>query len=207
MNKNFSLILNIVLAVAVAVLYYLHFADKVATSTSVATTDTTLIKLPEVTPGILKKSKTVFVNTDSLLENYTFYKKSKAGLEARKNRIEGQIEAQQRDFEKQAMAFQDKASKGLITNEEEGRNMEAKLMKQRDDILAYRDRETTKLIEEEKKIDEKLYNLIHNYVKRYCAKTNYQYVLGYSRGSGILYASDSLDITADVLEGLNKESK
>ena len=207
MNKNFSLILNIVLAVAVAVLYYLHFADKVSTTASAGTSDTSLTKLPEVTPGVLKKSKTVFVNTDSLLENYTFYKKSKADLEAKRDRIEKQIEAQQRTFEGQAMAFQEKASKGLITSEEEGRNMEAKLMKQRDEILAYRDRETNKLIEEEKKIDEKLYTLIHNYVKRYCAKTNYQYVFGYSRGSGILYANDSLDITNDVLEGLNKESK
>jgi outer membrane protein len=33
---------------------------------------------------------------------------------------------------------------------------------------------------------------------------NYFYVMGYQRGNGILFANDSLDITKQVLEELNK---
>jgi outer membrane protein len=33
---------------------------------------------------------------------------------------------------------------------------------------------------------------------------NYYYVLGYQRGNGILFANDSLDITKQVLQELNK---
>jgi hypothetical protein len=42
--------------------------------------------------------------------------------------------------------------------------------------------------------------------KKY-ANTNYAYILGYSPGSGILFAHDSLDITPEVVQGLNAEAK
>jgi Skp family chaperone for outer membrane proteins len=32
---------------------------------------------------------------------------------------------------------------------------------------------------------------------------NYKFILGYQRGSGILLANDSLDITKDVIRGIN----
>ena len=34
---------------------------------------------------------------------------------------------------------------------------------------------------------------------------NYEFILGYQKGGGILLANDSLDITQQILEGLNKK--
>jgi outer membrane protein len=208
MNKNFSLILNIVLAIAVAVLYYLHFADKMSTTASTSTnSDTTLAKLPEVTPGILKKSKTVFVNIDSLLANYSYYKKTNAELEARRIRIQKQLETQQIALEQQYRDAQEKDAKGLFLSEDDARNTQIKLSTLQQNLLTYKEKEERAFANDEQKFNKKLYDYIHNYIKRYCAKANYEYVLGYNGGYNILYASDSLDITSDVLSGLNKEAK
>jgi len=61
--KNASLILNIVLAIAVAVLYYLHFKGN--------STDAT----PTAVPTESKGKAIVYVNVDSLLTKYDFFQR------------------------------------------------------------------------------------------------------------------------------------
>ncbi len=64
--KSLSLSLNILLLLAVAVLYYLHFST---TKTTVA--PATINKLPLVATKMdVKASTTVYVNYDSLMDNY-----------------------------------------------------------------------------------------------------------------------------------------
>ncbi len=205
MNKNVSLGINVVLAIAVAVLYYLHFKSPSTTATASDSSSDSTVTI-EVTPSEVKNSKIVFVNTDSLLANYAFVKKAKADLESRGKRVESQVLNQQNDLQKQVQAYQEKGSKGLLTAEEM-QNTEGHLMKQRDDLLAYREREMGKLMEEEKRIDDQLFKTVNAFMKRYCEKTHYQFVLSKTGGAGLLFADDSLDITKDVLEGLNKEYK
>jgi len=43
------------------------------------------------------------------------------------------------------------------------------------------------------------------YLDSNSAQYNYRYVLGASFGGNVLYANDSLDITQQVIEGLNAE--
>jgi outer membrane protein len=50
-----------------------------------------------------------------------------------------------------------------------------------------------------------LYAKLSSYLKEYNKGKNYTFILGYQKGGGILFANDSLDITREVLDGLNKE--
>jgi outer membrane protein len=61
-NNNTSLIWNIVLSLAVAVLFFLHFSSK--SSESGAATD----------GAVVAGRRTVYVQVDSLLKNYDFFK-------------------------------------------------------------------------------------------------------------------------------------
>jgi len=73
MNKNISLVLNVVLAIAVAILYYLHFASTPASNDVATHIDTTAAAKPIVlTPKEIKESKIVYVNLDVLNEQYCF---------------------------------------------------------------------------------------------------------------------------------------
>jgi outer membrane protein len=74
--KNLSLILNAVLLVAVAVLFYLHFSSaspkKVSGSETATTGDLTV----------------AFINADSLIDQYAFIDDRKVILEAKVKKLE-----------------------------------------------------------------------------------------------------------------------
>jgi outer membrane protein len=54
---------------------------------------------------------------------------------------------------------------------------------------------------------EEFYGNIFEYIKSYNKENGYEFVLGYSKGGGILFADASLDVTKKIVEGLNKEYK
>ena len=52
-----------------------------------------------------------------------------------------------------------------------------------------------------------MYENISDYLKAYGDKNNLQLVLTYSRGSDVLYANQGLEITNEVIAGLNEAHK
>ena len=199
--KNLSLILNAVLLVAVAILYVLHFSSPAPAVTSTAPADTTVAYADAGVAAV--GPQTVYVNTDTLLTRYEFFKKSKAALEARGRRLENDLAARGRTLESEYMSAQQRAQSGTLT-QQEGAQLEQQLVKKQQDLVAYRDKVTQELVTEEQRLNEELNRNISNYLKDYGRDRRYTYVLGYSPGNGsVLYAADSLDITAQVLKGLN----
>jgi len=71
--------------------------------------------------------------------------------------------------------------------------------------MAYRDKNAQELAQEEGKKTEDILNKIHEYLKEFNGGDKYDMVIGYSKGGGVLYAKEDLDITKQVLEGLNKK--
>ena len=62
------------------------------------------------------------------------------------------------------------------------------------------------LDEEQAKKQEELYSNIREYIKKHHAENKYEFVLGYSsNGGGILYADNAVDVTQQIIDGLNKE--
>jgi outer membrane protein len=71
--------------------------------------------------------------------------------------------------------------------------------------MQYRDRVSQQLAQEEQGKIEELYGNITDYLKDYTKDKPYRLVLGYSKGGGILFADNSLEITNEVLTGLNQQ--
>jgi outer membrane protein len=189
--KNASLVLNAVLAVAVAVLYYLHFSDK--TTTEPVSADAT--KSAPV-------RKTVYVNVDSLLTNYDYFKDTRKVLESKRFQLDNELNNKGRSLQNEVAFFQQRAQTMTM---EQGRATEAALQKKQQDLMAYRDRIVQQLAAEEQKKNEELYNQIHDYLKKVNKQNQYDFVMGYSRGGGILFADSTLDATRTIIGGLNKE--
>lgn len=190
--KNASLVLNIVLAIAVAILYYLHFKDRQPAEAAVKT------------PVAVKAKENVYVNVDSLLTKYEFFKDTQKVLESKKFQLENELATKGRNLQNKAAFFQQKAPTMTM---EQGRATEASLQKEQQDILQYRERAAQSLALEEQKKNEELYNKIYDYLKKYNAENKYEFVLGYTKGGGILFADTDNDVTKKVLDGLNKEYK
>lgn len=190
--KNASLVLNIALAIAVAILYYLHFKDRKPAESAV--------KIPATVQG----KENVYVNVDSLLTKYEFFKDTQKVLESKKFQLENELATKGRNLQNKAAFFQQKAPTMTM---EQGRATEAALQKEQQEILQYRERAAQGLALEEQKKNEELYNKIYEYLKKYNTQNKYEFVLGYTKGGGILFANTDNDVTKKVLDGLNQEYK
>jgi outer membrane protein len=190
--KNASLVLNVVLAIAVAVLYYLHFKDRQPTEPAVKT------------PTEAKGKEIVYVNVDSLLTRYDFFKDTQKVLESKRFQLENDLASKGRNLQNKAAFFQQRAATMTM---EQGRATEASLQKEQQELLQYRERAAQNLAVEEQQKNEELYNKIYDYLKKYNSQNKYEFVLGYTKGGGILFAEGSNDVTSKVLDGLNKEYK
>jgi outer membrane protein len=189
--KNASLILNVVLTIAVAILYYLHFKGSQPAGAS------TLAK-----PAEAKGRAIVYVNVDSLLTKYEFFKDTQKVLESKRFQLENDLANKGRNLQNKVAFFQQRAA---TMTQEQGRATEASLQKEQQDILAYRERAAQGLASEEQAKNKQLYDQIYDYLKKVNAQNKYEFVLGYTKGGGILFADPSADQTKAILDGLNKE--
>jgi outer membrane protein len=193
--KNISLALNAILVIAVAVLYYLYFKKPVATESSATVSKDSVLPFPKSDVSI------VHVNTDTLLHNLDFYKTKKAEFEAKQERIKKDLEAESNKLQNDAEAYQ---QRGGIMTESERAKAEEELMRRQENLMKKKDEMIEKLDNEQSKFSEELHTKLNSYLKDYNKDKNYTYILGYSKGGGILLANDSLDVTNQILEGLNK---
>lgn len=190
--KNASLALNAVLLVAVAGLYFLHFSVK---SSASSTTDST---------GTVGGKPIVYVNSDSLLTQYDFFKDAQKAFEQKRTQLDLDINTRGTVLQRKIQQFQQTAG-GMIAAEAQA--LQLRLQKEGNDFEQYRQKAANDLAQEEAKKNEELYNNISNYIKKYNRENGYHFVLGYSKGGGILFANPDLDVTKKIIDGLNKEYK
>jgi outer membrane protein len=189
--KNASLAINAVLAIAVAVLYYLHFKSQQPDA-------------PTEAPKTVEGRKLVYVNIDSIANNYEYFKDTRKVLESKQYQLENDIQNRGRNLQNKVAFFQQRAQTMTM---EQGRAAEASLQKEQQDLMAYRERAAQGLAVEKAKKDEELYNQIFDYLKRQNGKNKYEMVLGYQKGGNILFADAGSDATKRIIDGLNKEYK
>jgi outer membrane protein len=190
--KNLSLALNGVLIVAVGILYYLHFNGK-----STAHSDNTVAS----GPMSVSSKGIVFVNSDSLLESYDFYKDQKTKFEAEQNRIQNELKNESDKLQKDAAIYQQQA---IGMTDMERQQKEQQLGMRQQNLMEKKDAMLGRLDEMQSSSSEELYTKLNNYLREFNADKNLQFVLGYQKGGGILFANDSLNVTRQVIEGLNK---
>jgi outer membrane protein len=182
-----SFILNIISLTGVIVLFVLYFIspkqkDKMARSTM----------------------NIGFVNSDSVMVNYEMVKDMKTVLEAKQSEAENSYATQQKTFEAQVAQYQKNVQANTLSIAD-AQKTEKYLTQAQQNLLDLKEKLTSTLADEEMKMNVALMDSIMNYLKRYNKDKSYDYILGFSKGSGILYANDSLDVTKDVIEALNKE--
>lgn len=86
----------------------------------------------------------------------------------------------------------------------QGKALEENLMKKQQNLRVYQEDLSRKLRQKEAELNNELYKTISDYLNEYGNQNNLQLVLTYSRGSDVLYANEGLEITNEVIEGLNK---
>lgn len=202
--KNLQTSLNIVFAIGILFLLYLHFfSDGVSGPQEAGKQKASAprVILPDSgnTMGAV-----AFVNTDTLLNKFESFKTMRQGFERKSMQAENELATRMRALESEYMDVQKKIQAGTMT-ETLIKDAEQTLGRKQQELAMLREERTGQLMEEEKNLSKKLNDQIFDYMQEFAPVHGFKYVLGYTRGGGILYAADSLDITASVLEGLNSK--
>ena len=195
MNKK-HLIIESILAVALVVLYILHFTSGKSTVSSVAATSAG-------TP-IAHSGNIAYVYIDSLLNNYDSYHDMRASLAQKQKSMEAELTNKGRNYEKALGDYQEKAQKGLITRSE-AQKLEQQLGAEQQNLVRLRDQLNQQLAEEEQVLNRRLINDIVVYLKEYNKDGRYNFIMSNTFGGSLLNSPDSLNITKDVLKGLNEQ--
>jgi len=148
----------------------------------------------------------VYVNLDSLTQNYLLTKDLAAELQEKANKLEAELTNKGKKFEANLADLQNKAQKGLETRAKLA-EMEQQLGVEQQNLLQLRDNYSQQMAEEQAVMQRKIVQAIMDYLKEYNADRRYKFILGDTFDAKILYADPSLDITAPVLEGINAKYK
>jgi outer membrane protein len=148
----------------------------------------------------------VYVNTDTLLNNYEYYKDVVKEFENKSFALENELQRKAQSFQNEVQLFQRRVQAGGLS-EQQALTQQSALQKKEQDIMMYRENAAGNLQQDQAKKTDELLNNINAYLGKYNKSDKYDMVIGYSKGGGVLYAKEDLDITQDVLKGLNEEYK
>ena len=215
--KNLSLILNGILAVAVAVLYYLHFScsagcsasnamktDSLSSATGAdAFGDSAMAYIPDSLPPA---GNVAFLNFEQLTEKYQFYKDGVKTLESDFRSKQTELATRTKKWEEDVMRYQQLAPS---MNEETRAGKEQQLAEDEKKLYAFRDALEGSFSGKEAEFNKAFLTKLDGYFSKLGKEKNYDYVFVYSKGgpSYIVYANDKLNITNYTLQGLNSQYK
>ncbi len=195
--KNISLYLNIVLFVAVTLLYVDRFGnagDDHNSGENVASL--------EQDSSVLN-AEIVFVNVDSLLSGYDYYNDLKTQLLKQQQQLEANLNSKSKAFERKTLEFQQKVEKHLVT-QRQGQEMQQQLYVEQQNLLQLRDQLQMQLMEQEQSMNKMMYNEIHAYLAEYNKTANHKYIISNATGgSTLLFGEPELNITNIIMAGLN----
>jgi outer membrane protein len=195
--KNISILINIVLALAVSVLYYLHFSQKNNNNVSSAKTF--------ASPANPSTLKIAYLNLDSLNKYITYIKTNKEKFENEQKDIEATIENEIKKFEQQKSDFQNKFSGSSQPTQQELEQMQNTLYQQQQAIETKKQSLAQALSEKSSKFMEDIEKKLKEFLGNYNKDKKYSFI--FNVGSGFEYMSikdSTMDISKDVIEGMNK---
>jgi len=190
--KNFSFILNVVLLLLVAYLYYVHF------SSSKKTAVTTTQKFKD--SGTSYGNKVAYIDLDSLQSSYEYYKILKADFERKQVASNNEVANLQKRYQTRAMQLQQKGAT-MTPQEQEAAMNEINQMQQ--GLQAKKQSLDNDLFNSNSKMKEDILTKIQNFLKEYNKDGRFDYVFSYEPGL-MFYKDSALNITPDVINGLNE---
>ncbi len=195
--KKALYIVNAVLIIAVGGLYYLHFS-----ASGVA--ESTLERAVEEGEFATLEESIVYVNFDTLLNNYDMFYDYERKLMERQQELENELNAKSREYERQVSNYQDQVQKGLVTRSQ-AQEMELELMQKQQELMQLQEEYRQELREEEQVMNRQIHHSIYEYLEEYNKDKGYQFILSQTFGGAVLYSKKDLDVTYDIINGLNEK--
>jgi outer membrane protein len=189
--KGTSLIFSIALAVAVIVLFILHFTGT-GKSSSIATGNQ-----PNEDRGALRIA---YVKADSLIVNYDLAQFLHDEFTKKQEAFTSEYSAKRSAFEREAAEFQQKIQRGGFLTEQRAVQERDRLVSKEQEISKLDQELSAKLAELQQANQKELIDSLINYLKIYNADKKFDYILN---SADILIGPESKNITSEVLKKMN----
>ena len=193
--KNTSLILSVVSLVAVVVFGVISLTGKNSANVETANGEAT---------EAVAKGAIVYIDLDRILMEYDMANDLRSVVETKAQNIMAEINRRGKKLENDVVEVQNKIDKGLMTRsvaEVQGQ----KLQQQEAEFNNYAAQKQQEIQEEQVVMMNQLGDAIQTYLQKYNEEKKFAMILTNSGGAPVITADPALDITDDVLAGLNEE--
>lgn len=195
--KNVSIVLSSISLVAAVVLGILFFTTGKSEGNSSVTSG-------EETGVSAQKGDIVYIDLDKILMEYDMANDLRSVVETKVQNIQAEVNRRGKKLENDVKSFQEKIDKGLMTRsvaEVQGQ----KLQQQEAEFNNYAAQKQQEIQEEQLVMMNQLGDAIQTYLEKYNAQKQYAMILTNQGGAPVITADQSLNITEEVLAGLNEE--
>jgi len=147
------------------------------------------------------KESIVYINSDTLLAKYNYAKDIDQQLSDKGKAAQSDLQSKGEAFQREVAEYQKDAN---TMPADQRQTTEQRLSREQQQLQTYQQNATAQFQNDKATEDAKLYDKVDDFVKQYAKQKGYKLVLTYSKGgNAVLYGDASLDITADVVKGLN----
>lgn len=192
MNKT-SIIVDSILGVAVVALFILFFTNK---PQKVVTNEAGEVVAAQELP-------VAFINLDSLLVNYTFAIEANDQLMSKQEDARLKLNTRARNLQNKAAEFQRKLDNNAFLSRERAEQEANKLQQEQAELQNLEAKLTQEIMEENQNLNLQLADSLTNFLKDFNADGRFQMILSNTGKDNVLMAADALDITAEVIAGMN----
>lgn len=193
--KQLSTVLNGVLLIAVIILFVLHFSGKKSEAVG-AGEGTSTVAAGDVYP-------VAYINTDSLLLNYNFAKEVNEQLMSKEEASRADFNEKARIFQQDAIEFQRKVQTNAFLSQDRFQKEQERLTKAEQDLQQLNQRLSQELMQEQEKLNRQLRDTLINYIDIFAKDKPYKMILSNTLGDNVLYGAKGVDVTDQIIEGLN----
>jgi outer membrane protein len=197
--KRLPLILSVICLIAVGLLYILNFAVKTEKDIITGQADKEGPAQLDISPNAI-----AYINIDTVVNNYDFYYDLKQKFEKKYKTSEAELSSREKSYKKEVEDYQYKIQRGLVTRSE-AQKLEQEILNEQQNLLRLQEDLRLELAEEEQVMLRQVLNSIMVYLEELQSEYKYQFVFGTTAiGGNVLYADKELDITRQVIKGLNE---
>lgn len=146
----------------------------------------------------------VYVQLDRILQEYDMANDKRSVVETKVQNIQAEVNRRGKKLEKDINDFQDKMQKGLMTRSV-AEVQQQKLQKAQDDFNIYAQQKQNEIQEEQIVMMNQLADAIKTWLDKYNEIMGYAMILTNQGGAPVITGDATLDITDEVIAGLNEE--
>lgn len=151
----------------------------------------------------IKGLKIVYVNLDTIMYRYEFALDINKEMISKEARISATLDGKRKKLEEEIADFEYRCNAKLLATEEQFIEERDKIIKKEQEFVKQRDELYMQLESENMARSKELRDSINSYILEHNQTKGYDFILT-KIGDNILYANSTLDITMEIVEGLNK---